>query len=135
MDNQFWIVILSIGFFVTMIGLFTAIGFLVYTALELRRVSLVFREFIRNTDDRIRPVLDETEQTLKSFRRVSDDVGVVTDNVRNFSGAMQDIVLNIRALSGIIGGLREGMSLRVFGVKAGLRAALDVLMKYMKERR
>jgi hypothetical protein len=60
---------------------------------------------------------------------VSDDVGEVTENVRNFSGAMYDIAANVRALSAIVSELREGVSLRVLGIKSGIKTALNVLIK------
>lgn len=129
MDSQSWIVIISVGFFIIVFGFIAAIGFLIYASLEIRRAAQTFKEFLKNTEERINPVLEETEQTLKSIRKVSDDVGTVTENVRNFSGAMHEIVDNLRALSSIVHDVREGVSLRVLGVKAGIKTALNVMIK------
>jgi uncharacterized protein YoxC len=132
MDSQSWIVIMSVGFFIMALGFIAAIGFLIYASLEIRRAAQAFKEFLENTEERINPVLEETEQALKSLRKVSDDVGTVTENVRNFSGAMYEIVDNLRALSSIVHDVREGMSLRVSGVKAGIKTALEVLIKSLR---
>jgi methyl-accepting chemotaxis protein len=129
MNSQSWILIMIVGFFIMALGFIAAIGFLVYASLEIRRAAQTFKEFLKNTEERINSVLEETEQTLKSIRKVSDDMGTATENVRNFSGAMHEIVDNVRALSSIVHDVREGMSLRVLGVKAGIKTALNVLLK------
>ncbi|MCL5061925.1 MAG: DUF948 domain-containing protein [Nitrospiraceae bacterium] len=135
MDNQSWVVILSMGFFIMIVGFLAAIGFLIYASVEIRRAANTFKEFLKNAEERLNPVIEEAEQTLKSLRKVSDDVGTATENVRNFSGAMHEIVDNVRVLSGIVSDLREGLSLRVLGVKAGIKTALNVLIKQFKEGR
>lgn len=135
MDNQFWIIIMGTGFFIMALGFLAAIGFLIYASLEIRRAASAFKEFLKNTEERMKPVLEETEQTLKSLRNVSDDVGTATENVRNFSDAVYEIVDNVRALSGIVSDLRGGVNLRVLGVKAGIKAALNVLIRQIKEGR
>lgn len=135
MDNQSWVVILSIGFFIIIVGFLAAIGFLIYASVEIRRAANTFKEFLKNAEERLNPVIEEAEQTLKSLRKVSDNVGTATENVRNFSGAMHEIVDNVRVLSGIVSDLREGLSLRVLGVKAGIKTALNVLIKQFKEGR
>jgi methyl-accepting chemotaxis protein len=132
MDSHSWIIILSVGFFIMALGFAAAIGFLIYASLEIRRAAQTFKEFLRNTGERINPVLEETEQALKSLKKVSDDVGTVTENARNFSGALYEIVDNFRAISNIIHDVREGMSLRVSGVKAGIKTALEVLIKSLR---
>ncbi len=129
MDSQSWILILSVGFFIMTLGFIAAIGFLIYASLEIRKAAQTFKEFLKNTEERINPVLEETEQTLKSLRKVSDDMATVTENARNFSGALYEIVDNLRALSSIVHDVREGVSLRVLGVKAGVKTALNVLIK------
>ncbi|MBI5214106.1 MAG: DUF948 domain-containing protein [Nitrospirae bacterium] len=132
MADQSWVVILSVGFFIMALGFSAAIFFLIYASLEIRRAAADFREFLKNTEDKMDPVLKETEQTLKSLRKVSDDVGTATGNVRELSDAAYEIVENVKALSGIVHGVREGISLRAFGIKAGVKAALNVLLKELR---
>lgn len=135
MDNQSVVVFFGIGFFIMMVGLLVGIGFLIYVSIELRKTLSGIRELIHITQDRLMPVIQETEMTLRSIRKVSDDVGTVTENVKNFSTAMEDVVKNVRAISSIAEEFRSGVSLRVSGVKAGLKAAINVLLKQIKERR
>lgn len=122
-------------FFIMLIGFIVAIGFLIYASIELRKSAAAFKEFLQRMEGRIAPVLEESEQTLRSLRRVSDDVGTATDNVRNFSGALYDIVNNLRAISGIVTDFREDVSLRKSALKAGAKAAIAVFITQIKQRR
>lgn len=132
MADQSWVIILSVGFFIMALGFSAAIFFLIYASLEIRRAAAAFREFLKDTEDKIEPVLKETEQTLKSLRKVSDDVGIATGNVRELSDAAYEITENVKALSSIVHDVREGVSLRVFGIKAGVKAAMNVLLKELR---
>ncbi|MBZ0156444.1 MAG: DUF948 domain-containing protein [Alphaproteobacteria bacterium] len=129
------LIFLSFGFFILVLGILVAVGFLVYALLEMRRVAAALEEFIKRTESSLIPVLLETEQTLRSMRKVSDDVGIVTENVRDISGAAQDIVVNLRMLSGLLNAAEEGVNSRVSGMKAGLRTAFGVLLQQIRERR
>jgi uncharacterized protein YoxC len=135
MDGQPWLIIFSIGFFIMVAGFIITAGFLVYVSLEIRKLSTNLSCFIKNTEDRLNPVLFETEQTLRSFRKVSDDVGTVTGDVRDVSSGIREIAYNVQALSSVVSALIGDVSLRVGGIKAGLKAALGVLIKDIKERR
>ncbi|MBF0327887.1 MAG: DUF948 domain-containing protein [Nitrospirae bacterium] len=133
--SQTWIIFFSIGFFLLLIGFLFAIAFLIYAALEIRKTAASMSDFLRRTDERLGPVLCEVEQTLKSFRVVSDDAGVVTGNVRKLSYSIYEVAENVRAISAMISGLRTGMNLRASGLKAGLKAGFAVLLNEIKERR
>jgi phage-related minor tail protein len=122
------------GFFVMVVGFLVAIAFLIYASLELRRASISFRDFLKDAGERLNPLLDETEKTLKSLRKVTDEVGMLTESSRNFAVALDEIAENARAVSSVITDLRGGISLRAVGVKAGLRAALQVLGHEIKKK-
>ncbi|MCC6346372.1 MAG: DUF948 domain-containing protein [Nitrospirales bacterium] len=129
------LIFLSFGFFVLVLGILVAVGFLVYALLEMRRVAATLDEFIRRTESTLIPVLIETEQALRSVRKVSDDVGATTENVRNISGAAEDIAMNLRMLSSFLNAAGEGVNTRISGVKAGVQTALGFLLQQIKERR
>lgn len=133
--SQTWIVFISIGFFLLLVGFLCAIAFLIYAALEIRKTAASMSDFLKRTDERLGPVLYEAEQTLKSFRVVSDDAGVVTGNVKRLSYSIYEVAENVRAISAIISGFRTGMNLRASGLRAGLKAAFAVLLNEIKERR
>lgn len=131
MNDQPLIVLLEMGFFIMAVVFLIAMGFLIYASVELRKAAISFKAFLKNAEERLNPLLDETELAMKSLRKVTDGVGAVTENARNFSVALYEIAENMRALSGIVSDLRGGVSLRVLGVKAGVRAALQVLGREM----
>ncbi|MEW5745670.1 MAG: DUF948 domain-containing protein [Nitrospirota bacterium] len=135
MESNSWLIILSVGVFILVLGIVVAIGFLVYAIMEIRRLAMTVNEFVKTTEERLTPVLLETELSLRSVRKITDDVGVVTDNVRDLSDAMKEVSLNVRALSTVVGNVGEGVSLRAAGVKAGVRTALGVLINQIRERR
>lgn len=132
MINQSMVAIMGGIFFVMLIGFLVAIVFLIYASVELRKSATAFKEFLKNTEDRIAPVLEEAEKTLRSMRKVTDDVGTATDNVRDMSDSMHGIVSNLRAVSSIVDDLRDGASLRASALSAGFKAALGVLINQFK---
>jgi uncharacterized protein YoxC len=135
MYSNSWLIILSVGVFILVLGVLAAIGFLIYAIMEIRRLAITVNEFIRGTEERLSPVLLETELSLRSLRKITDNVGVVTENVRTLSDAAQDVAVNIRALSSIVNSVGEGVALRASGVRAGVTTALNVLINQIRERR
>jgi uncharacterized protein YoxC len=141
MDSYGWLIFLSLGYFIISLAILITAGVLVYFLMELKRAAAAFQETLKNVDNSIKnieenmkPVLEDAGQALKSIRSVSEDVEAVTGNVRNFSAAMYDIAINLRAISSIINDLRGGASLRATGLKVGVKTALNVLVKELTKR-
>lgn len=135
MINQSWLVIVSVGFFMIVLIFLVAIGFLIYALIELKKIGANLKEFLKITEERMLPVLSEAQQTLRSVRKVSDDIGVVSENAKTLSDAATDIVVNLRIMSMLVRDLREGIIVRTSGVMAGFKEAYEVLIKQLKERR
>jgi hypothetical protein len=55
--------------------------------------------------------------------------------VKNVSTALDEVTANIRALNALIAEVREGLTVRVGGIKAGIKTAINVLMNKGKEGR
>ncbi len=138
MIDHSWLIIISVCFFMIVLIFLVAIGFLIYSLIELKKIGASLNGFLKNTEEKIEkmmPVLAEAERTLRSVRKVSDDVGMLSENAKNLTEAATDIVVNLRAMSLLVGDLREGIVTRTSGVKAGFREAFGVLIKQLKERR
>ena len=137
MADHMWltIILVSMCFFILVLGILTAIGFLVYTIFEIRKAAAELNSTLKNTEERLHPVILETEHFLRSMRKITDDVGAVTDTARNVAEAGNDIAVNLKALSSLLNDLGQGLSLRAFGVKAGVKTALNVLIDQIKGRR
>ena len=134
-DHTWLIIMISVGFFILALGIFTAIGLLVYAIFEMRKTAAALNSSLRSTEERLNPVLLEAEQFLKSVRRITDDAGAVTYAARNIAEAGNDVIVNLKVLSGLINDIGEGLSLKAFGVKAGVKTAINVLINQLKERR
>lgn len=132
MGSQYWVALLTIGFFIIIVAFLIAFCFLVYSALQLKKMALALNDFCRTTDEKLRPLIEETEKTMMSIRVIADDVGAVTGSVREVSEAVSDVAANIHAVSMLIGEAREQLSLRALGIKAGVQTALSVLLKHHK---
>lgn len=135
-DHMWWTIILvSVCFIILLLGILSAIGVLIYTIFEIRKAASALNSTLKSTEERLNPVLAETERFLRSMRKVSDDVGATTEAARGIAEAGKEIAGDLKALSSLLNGLGEGLSLKVFGIKAGVRTALDVLIDQLKGRR
>jgi len=129
MDAQSWILVLVVGMFIFIIGFLIAIGFIIYVSLEIKRASNTFETFLKNLETGLAPVLDEARESLKSIRKVSDDVGMVSESLKDLSATIYNIADNLKAASDLIDDIKKAASLRVSGIKAGIKAALTTLIK------
>ncbi len=136
MEDHTWLIIMtSAVFFILTLGIITVICLLIYAIFEMRKAVVALNSSLKSTEERLNPVILETEQFLRSVRRITDDVGVVTDAASNIAEAGSEVVINLKALSSLVNDVGEGLSLRAFGVKAGVKTAINVLINQLKERR
>lgn len=135
MVNQSWLMIVSAGFFIIVFIFLAAIVFLIYTTIELKKIGTNLKEFLKTTEDSLIPVLKETELTLQSIRKISDDIGKITEDAKKLTTAVNDVAVNVVALSFLLKDLRESLLIRTSGLKAGIREAFNTFIKQLKERR
>ncbi|MGO9014536.1 MAG: DUF948 domain-containing protein [Dissulfurispiraceae bacterium] len=134
-DHTWLIIITSAVFFILALGIITVICLLIYAIFEMRKAVAALNSSLKSTEERLNPVILETEQFLKSVRRITDDVGAVTDAARSIAEAGSDVVINLKVLSSLLNNLGEGLSLKAFGLRAGVKTAMNVLINQLKERR
>jgi len=128
MPDHYWITILGIGIIVVAITFLAAVFLLIYSFLQIKKASTALADFLVATDMKINPVLKEAEETLKSIRTVYDDIGSATSNIRNISGALSDVAVKVRTFGLLTEGLQNQLAVRITGLKAGINAALGVLL-------
>ncbi|HXW69175.1 MAG TPA: DUF948 domain-containing protein [Dissulfurispiraceae bacterium] len=134
-DHTWLIIMISTVSCILALGILTAIGLLIYAIFEIRKAVAALNSSLKVTEERLNPVILQTEQLLRSVRRVADDVGAVTYTARSIAEAGSDLVINLKALSSLLNDIGEGLSLKAFGVKAGVKTAINVLINQLKERR
>jgi uncharacterized protein YoxC len=122
MMNQIWFALVAIAFLIV-------VGFFVYVLLELRKSARALTDFLRITEDSLKPALEELQQTLKSMRKVTDDVNAVTEDVRLISGSAKDIGQNFKKISVLLNEVSSDAIIKVSGLRVGIRTALGALIK------
>lgn len=127
--DQSLIIILSIILSIGVIGFLVALIFVIYAAIELKRAASSLSIFLKTTEERITPVLEEAELSLKNIKKISDDIGTVTDNVKNISVALNETANNIRDISNIVEDVKRIVSVRFMGLKAAIKTATSVLIQ------
>jgi uncharacterized protein YoxC len=133
MPDQYWTTILGIGIIVVAITFLAAVFLLIYSFIQIKKAATALTDFLAATDSKLNPLLKEAEETLKSIRTVSDDIGSATSNIRNISGTLSNVALQVRIFGLLTEGLQNQLSDRITGLKAGIKAALDVLLNKGKK--
>jgi uncharacterized protein YoxC len=100
--------------------------FLVPMVVELRRALILLSKYM---DDGLKPALQELQETLKSLRGVSDDVGGITSDVREVSKSLAGMAHTVSAVNAMLGAVGSSASARAAGLRAGIGAAIGYLAK------
>ncbi len=129
MVDHIWVIIVSIGFLFLIIGFLVSIGVLVYAALEIKKAALALRGFVERVEGKLDPLIRSTEATVNTVKGISEDLGHITANARNLSDAVGGLTSNIREISLLISSFNNSLNLKAAGIKSGLKAALEVLLK------
>jgi uncharacterized protein YoxC len=127
MPDQY-LTILFIGLFVVAVTFLAALFLLIYAFLQIKKAATALTDFLAETDLKINPVLKEAEETLKSIRSVSDDIGSVTSSVKIVSGTISDLAFKIQTLGLLTDGIQNQLSVKISAFKAGIKAATGVLL-------
>jgi archaellum component FlaC len=75
------------------------------------------------------PTVEELQMTLKSVRKITDDVGVVTEEVKGLSGSIREIRENVKCVSEAVSAITKNSVVQVSGVKAGVKAGFEYFIK------
>jgi uncharacterized protein YoxC len=109
-------------------------GFIVWLIIEFRRTLYSLNVLLKDTNESIKPTLEELQQTLRSIRNVSDDLNDVTSDIKTLSGSVRDVGMNIKTVSNVIEQVTSLTAIRASGLRAGIRAGLEVLINNLFSR-
>ncbi|MDQ1330827.1 MAG: hypothetical protein QG578_1092 [Thermodesulfobacteriota bacterium] len=132
-SDHFVTAILTTGFILVVITFLTSIFFLIYSFIQIKKAANAITAFLAATELKINPVLKEAEETLKSIRTVSDDIGSVTSSLKCISGTISELAFKIKTLGLLTDGIHNQLSVRVSALKAGIKAATGVLFNQEKK--
>lgn len=127
-SEHFVTAILTTGFILVVITFLASIFFLIYSFIQIKKSANAITAFLAATELKINPVLKEAEETLKSIRTVSDDIGSVTSSVKIISETISDLAFKIQTLGLLTDGIQNQLSVKLSALKAGIKAATSVLL-------
>ena len=101
----------------------------VYVMLELRGVLKSIRESLKTAEENLYPTLEEVRKSLRSARSVTDNASLITEDVRTLSSSVREVGENVRNVSRIINVATLVPFVQVSSLRAGIKAATEVLVK------
>jgi hypothetical protein len=100
------------------------------------RAAAALRQLVTLSSRDTLAVLAELRVTLGNFRKISDNVTVVTEDVREITSSVADLQQEVRTLYRVMKDT-AGVEARadLAGLKAGIRTGVATLVKGIKEER
>jgi uncharacterized protein YoxC len=111
------------------LAVFVLTGFIIYLILELKKTINSVKLSMESIEKVIIPTVEELQMTLKSVRKITDDVGVVTEEVKGLSGSIREIRENVQYVSEAVSAITKNSVVQVSGVKAGVKAGFEYFIK------
>lgn len=100
-------------------------GFLIFVLLSAKNTFRELSKLLSTMESTIKPTMDELTITMKSLKEMTDNINTITDDVKKFSNSIGDLGENIKVINEVIGDI----PLKISGVRAGIRVALEFLLK------
>jgi uncharacterized protein YoxC len=125
---------LLIATFILVAATFLAtIFFLIYFAVQIKKIAESIKWFLASTESKIDPVIKEAGEIIKNVRTVSDNVGSAISGLKNISGALSEAAFKIKTLGLLTDEIQNRLYARISAFKAGIKAATDILINKGKE--
>ncbi len=113
----------------------TAIIF-VYVMLDLKRMMRALEKLAGTVENSLEPTITELQGTLKSVKNIADNITVVSEDIKNFSGALRGIGENAKCLSGeiehlanFVRGINSSAAVEASSLRAGIKAGCQAFLK------
>jgi uncharacterized protein YoxC len=121
MGNQIWLILIGIAIIVTS-------GFVISLIIELKKTVRSLNDFLKTTEESVKPTLEELQQTLRSLRNISENLNDVTADMKSLSGSVREVGSTIKYVSGVVEEITSSVAVKVSGAKAGIKTGLMVLL-------
>ena len=100
------------------------------------RAANALRRFVTQSSGDMLAMLAELRVTIENFRKISDNVTIVTGGVREITSSVADLQREIGTLFGFIRKTAGAeISAELAGIKAGLKTGVATLVKGLNEER
>jgi uncharacterized protein YoxC len=110
-------------------------GFLIYLILELKKSIDSVKLSMESLEKVLIPTVEELQMNLKSVRKITDDVGVVTENVKSLSDSIHAMSDNVKQVSEAVSTITRTSVVEVSSVKAGIKAGFEYFIKNLLTKR
>jgi uncharacterized protein YoxC len=110
-------------------------GFLIYLILELKKSIDSVKLSMESLEKVLIPTVEELQMNLKSVRKITDDVGVVTENVKSLSDSIHVMSDNVKQVSEAVSTITRTSVVEVSSVKAGIKAGFEYFIKNLLTKR
>ncbi len=115
--------------------------FIIYTAYfivwvrGIMRMNTMIDGFINRTEGNINATLVELKGTLENTRKITGDVGVVMDEIRQISHTVASVDKGLKDVYGYVrDGLGPATGANLAGLKAGIKTGVVTLVKNLREK-
>ncbi len=102
---------------------------------DVMRTSRTLDESVRRTEGNMNAALVELKGTLENIRKITADVGVVSEEVRQISHTVAGLEKSLRELYGYFRSeLGSAAEANLAGLKAGIKTGVVTLVKNLREK-
>ena len=108
----------------------------IFVMIELRKAIGALKEFVKTTENSLKPTVVELQETLKSVRNVAENTTAITGDMKLLSGALKDLGENVKHVSGdvkhlvsFVDGMTQSALVEASGLKAGVKAGFWFFLK------
>ncbi len=115
-------------------------AFIIYAAvnifyiIDLKRTSVAVREFIKNTAENLNPAAAELRGTIENIRKMTDEIGILTRNVRLVVDTTAAVEKGVKKLweyyKDDVGAV---VGANIAGLKAGVKTGVVTLVRKLKD--
>ncbi len=121
------------------IGVATFVVYAVFNIvylMSMKKTNDSLTSFLKNTETNVNTALVELRGTLENLRKISGDIGAVTEDVKQISYSVASVERSIRGLyDQMKEGLGSAAGASIAGLKAGITIGVATLVKSMQEGR
>ena len=110
-------------------------AFMIPAFIEIRKAAAATREFITYTENELKPVLKDLNESITELKCIFEAVASQTDDLKAFMGAMGDTGRNLRTINNVVGavaGVMAGSSAWITGARV---AGKLILERFSQKRR
>ena len=118
------------------------VAFIVYTAIHaayvvnIKRTSERMEAFFQYTEGNLNAALAEMKDTLKNLKKITGDVSVVTDDIKQITHTVASVERSMQVLHNYVKeDLGPAAGATIAGWKAGITTGVSTLARNLKEGR